>query len=1112
MLNLASRADVFRSLAARVGLWIAVAVALLISGPAAATASPRSWLLGSPLATPLASPLSAPHAGSTPYPQTAELTDPKASSSTLAVSGNTAVMGGSGAAYVFTYANGNWTETAKLTPSDGTASDNFGEEVAIQNGTIVVSSPQHTPPGGKAGQGALYVFTGAGSTWTQKAELSVSNGVAGSGFGGVSSEFDLNPLAIDGTTIVAAAPHYMVGDVEQGQVYVFSDASGTWTQAATLNDPKPQPTSGGSDEPAATDFGQSVGVSGNTIVVGAPEEEDGSIEYEGAAYVFTLSNGSWNETSELRSATVSGVQAGCGGESFGAGVAISGTTIAVGSPDDLNSSEAAVSGSCAQTANYGAVYVFNGTSQVARLPFAGNNYPSYEDGYFGDVVELSGSTLVVGDPVGTATGPLNANGVAWVYSNSGGAWALSTNLTPASDGEGDFGESVGVSNGTIVVGGDAKSEPYAAWVFGSPEPSISGFVYNQACTGDDLSGSCGQPTGVAGVMVLVKGNDSKGNLVSQTATTAADGSWSVPVSNGTYEAGPSADGQTFIGPAFSPASIPGIAVNGQSVPNTNFTACLNLGDAAGSATDRSGGTIATESSDHARGDLAPRAASQFLASQCKTTYTITLDATIPHEIVDPSPYAPYNPAKDGQELPPSKYPGESNAFGNKVYGKVLDSLLEQYPKYPACFSADTLELLRKKNVGMGWYTTMSEGSLGSVSIPLLWNQHDQYVYYPNPNQPFTSSFGELTRTWHYWIEDKDKTTVHVPGGPTVKYKKKSFYTCHVTAPVEPMAFVLPGGSDKTGRVDPNAFTIEIVWLIPFNPIGEVIPPNTTAAKVLRYTFGEKLGDGIVESFESLPWPLRFGFTYGVLEGVAEAPELLAEIGKETEAAVKTTAEGAKEIEEGASPLHILHNIHSLYDLGRGIPECYEHCLDALAGYASLMFGKASYPAMVTIIRGKFISNYSSVTDTASGTTTPQRIDSTTLAMSQDATDFPDISVTVDRDAKPNGGNPSSSYCPTQNGQLPWTSPKCIIVGNGGFALGGKISEVLSPFDDGEESVDQIAHLTNSLQPFVANFKKTLNLESSLGYAQTLAHAPQCGDSGAAQGENTVCWTFKDGMP
>ena len=666
-----------------------------------------------------------------------------------------------------------------------------------------------------------------------------------------------------------------------------------------------------------------------------------------------------------------------------------------------------------------------------------------------------GSTLVVGDPVGTATGPLNANGVAWVYSNSGGAWALSTNLTPASDGEGDFGESVGVSNGTIVVGGDAKSEPYAAWVFGSPEPSISGFVYNQACTGDDLSGSCGQPTGVAGVMVLVKGNDSKGNLVSQTATTAADGSWSVPVSNGTYEAGPSADGQTFIGPAFSPASIPGIAVNGQSVPNTNFTACLNLGDAAGSATDRSGGTIATESSDHARGDLAPRAASQFLASQCKTTYTITLDATIPHEIVDPSPYAPYNPAKDGQELPPSKYPGESNAFGNKVYGKVLDSLLEQYPKYPACFSADTLELLRKKNVGMGWYTTMSEGSLGSVSIPLLWNQHDQYVYYPNPNQPFTSSFGELTRTWHYWIEDKDKTTVHVPGGPTVKYKKKSFYTCHVTAPVEPMAFVLPGGSDKTGRVDPNAFTIEIVWLIPFNPIGEVIPPNTTAAKVLRYTFGEKLGDGIVESFESLPWPLRFGFTYGVLEGVAEAPELLAEIGKETEAAVKTTAEGAKEIEEGASPLHILHNIHSLYDLGRGIPECYEHCLDALAGYASLMFGKASYPAMVTIIRGKFISNYSSVTDTASGTTTPQRIDSTTLAMSQDATDFPDISVTVDRDAKPNGGNPSSSYCPTQNGQLPWTSPKCIIVGNGGFALGGKISEVLSPFDDGEESVDQI---------------------------------------------------------
>jgi len=152
----------------------------------------------------------------------------------VAISGATIVVGapsatigsnpGQGAAYVFVRPRSGWadgTQTAKLTASDGAASDNFGSSVAISGGTIVVGAPDATV-GGNHDQGAAYVFAKPRSGWadaTQTAKLTASDG-ASDNLLGVS-------VAISGGTIVAGAPDATVtGNPFQGATYVFSRSQG----------------------------------------------------------------------------------------------------------------------------------------------------------------------------------------------------------------------------------------------------------------------------------------------------------------------------------------------------------------------------------------------------------------------------------------------------------------------------------------------------------------------------------------------------------------------------------------------------------------------------------------------------------------------------------------------------------------------------------------------------------------------------------------------------------------------------------------------------------------------------------------------------------------------
>src|SRR5580704_5754672 len=93
----------------------------------------------------------------------------------VAIDGNTAVVGApsegglTGAAYVFVLSGVTWIQQAKLTASDGASGDQFGSSVSLFGGSVVIGAP------GNSTQGAAYVFTTDGFTWTQQAKLTASD-------------------------------------------------------------------------------------------------------------------------------------------------------------------------------------------------------------------------------------------------------------------------------------------------------------------------------------------------------------------------------------------------------------------------------------------------------------------------------------------------------------------------------------------------------------------------------------------------------------------------------------------------------------------------------------------------------------------------------------------------------------------------------------------------------------------------------------------------------------------------------------------------------------------------------------------------------------------------
>ncbi len=232
-----------------------------------------------------------------------------------------------------------------------------------------------------------------------------------------------------------------------------------------------------SDGVGGDEFGYSIAVSGNTVVVGAPEHKVGANAQQGAVYVFTMGAGGWANATQTAELTDS---AGPAGAELGYSVAISGNTIAAGEPagtELLHDSN--------PTHSQGTVDVFTTTGAWTSTgtPNAQLTESSETDvlgGELGWSVAISGKTIVAGAPFDGTHG--DPEGEAFVFTEPVGGWSgAHTEAAELKEsdpsGEDHFGESVAISDNTVVSGAR-----YFAQSRGGPEQGVA-FVYTEPGAG-----------------------------------------------------------------------------------------------------------------------------------------------------------------------------------------------------------------------------------------------------------------------------------------------------------------------------------------------------------------------------------------------------------------------------------------------------------------------------------------------------------------------------------------------------------------------------------------------------------------------------------------------------
>ena len=420
----------------------------------------------------------------------------------VAVSGDTAVVGAkwndelannAGAAYVFIRNGTVWTQQAKLLPDDNTGWDEFGFSVAVSGGTAVIGAYRHN---GLAG--AAYVFVRSGTTWTQQAKLVPDDNAGGNRFG--------YSVVLSGDIAVIGASW---GDSEAtdntGAAYEFVRAGTNWAQQAKLVP---------DDGVFGDTFGDSVSLSGDTIVIGNSEDDDFGTS-SGSAYVFNRSGMNWTQQAKLLADDAAAF------DFFGSSVAISGDRAVIGAR--WNDGQGSSSGAAYE-------FVRNGTNWIQRSRLLAVDVEAND--FFGVSVALSGDTAIIGAPGDDDFS--DGSGAAYVFSPDAvtptlygidggilntinpatGAPQSFTSLTVPGDPLplGGFGLAVSpISNDMYAVvkllSGSGfnrnlvKVNPYTgiATVIGSMDQSIDGLAFDSngtlyAVSGDCVSGCGGVPT------------------------------------------------------------------------------------------------------------------------------------------------------------------------------------------------------------------------------------------------------------------------------------------------------------------------------------------------------------------------------------------------------------------------------------------------------------------------------------------------------------------------------------------------------------------------------------------------------------------------------------------
>lgn len=353
----------------------------------------------------------------------------------ISADGSTAAIGGpvhdsnQGAVWIYTRDGASWTQQGvPLVGSDASGT-------ALQGYSVALSADGNTLMSGGAGDdntlGAVWFFTRSGTSWTQQGPKIVPTDASGTMIAfGITGD-----LSADGNTAIISG---LYDDNMIGAAWIYMRSGSSWTQQAKLI---------ASDSVGTSYQGYKVALSadGNTAIVTGVMDDSGV----GAAWIYTRSGSSWTQQAKL----IGTNHIGTVNLGYGAALSADGNTAAVGGPAD-------------DTTN-GAVWVFtrSGTtwSEEAKLVATGNLGPAN----LGYSVSLTadGNTVVAGGP--------NDNtliGASWVFTRSGTTWTERSKLT----GTGGVGNSVFSINSSISADGSVmmcsgswdNANTGAVWVFG----------------------------------------------------------------------------------------------------------------------------------------------------------------------------------------------------------------------------------------------------------------------------------------------------------------------------------------------------------------------------------------------------------------------------------------------------------------------------------------------------------------------------------------------------------------------------------------------------------------------------------------------------------------------
>ncbi|MFT4539986.1 MAG: hypothetical protein ACI841_000029 [Planctomycetota bacterium] len=316
---------------------------------------------------------------------------------------------------MFLHFGGSYQHQGRLHAPGGAQWDQFGTSMAAQNSRAAFGSPYRNTP---TTQGQVHVYDRIAGTWTHAAIVDPpATTPFAQAFG--------SSIALDGNRLALGAPDTDGG----GAVFVYEFSAGSWVLDARV-------TSASSG--AVAKFGTSVALEGDQLVVGAPDQDIGSLARAGVAYLFEKSPAGWVERQQFRSAPPNHNLA-----HFGTAVDVEGSNLAIGQPYETDNPS---------PNEQGRVHLYrrSGTSWTHFDEVSGSANIGRDR--FGASLDLYGESLAVGAP--SSFGSAQVRVAAYLFDRMPNGWVETRRIA---DDEIGYGHDIVLTQTQVV-----SADPFAS--------------------------------------------------------------------------------------------------------------------------------------------------------------------------------------------------------------------------------------------------------------------------------------------------------------------------------------------------------------------------------------------------------------------------------------------------------------------------------------------------------------------------------------------------------------------------------------------------------------------------------------------------------------------------